>query len=427
MITSKTDQSQIRAKIRRYKSINLGEVSAPFLFESARGSYVYDSQGQAKLDFTSGYGVANTGWMHPKLVAAVQQQLEKATYAPPWFATELALELSEILLKKVPLNMSACLRSTGGAEAMEGVLRAVFALTGKSTLVSFERSYHGGTAKAIRLSDYEAFHLMEMPKSAHHYLKVPFPNEQRVAESLNKLEAIFQTTPDIAAFIAEPVIGSGGVLVPPDGFLKRLQDLCRKYKVLFVVDEVITGFGRTGSFSACESEGLSPDAILFAKGMGSGYIPIGCGILNKELSDALRQYEDVTPTFAWTPLACAAAIANIQVIEEEGLCEKAKVDGDYLLKATKDLLYTYLPNHTKEVRGKGLMIGIELQNPGNPKPTQRFTQKLLLGLFHEGLMCCADWDSHTIILMPPLTIAQRELDEGLNQMEKILKKYSKNL
>ena len=155
----------MREKIRRYKAINLGEVSVPHFFSSANGRTLYTSQGDAILDFTSGYGVANTGYMHPKVLHAVRQQLKKATYCPPWLATELALELSEVILEIAPEGMAACLRSTGGSEAMEGTLRAVSALTGKSTLVSFNRSYHGGTAKAIRLSDYEAFNLLEIQRS----------------------------------------------------------------------------------------------------------------------------------------------------------------------------------------------------------------------------------------------------------------------
>jgi 4-aminobutyrate aminotransferase-like enzyme len=144
----------MREKIRKYKEINLGEVTVPHFFSHAKGCYIYTSRGDAVLDYTSGYGVTNTGWMHPKVLQAIRQQLKKATYCPPWLATELALELSEVLLEIVPKGLNACLRSTGGSEAIEGTLRAVSALTGKNTLVSFNRSYHGGTAKAVRISDY---------------------------------------------------------------------------------------------------------------------------------------------------------------------------------------------------------------------------------------------------------------------------------
>lgn len=433
----KTEQILTREKIRRYKTINLGEVTVPYLFDRALGSYIYDKQGNAKLDFSSGYGVTNTGWTHPAIVAAVMQQLKKATYAPPWLATELALELSEVLLEMAPRGLTTCLRATGGSEAVEGALRAVYALTGKSTLVSFQRSYHGGTAKAIRLSDYAAFNLMDLPRSKHQYLKVPFPGRPesctngsgtvQEAASLAAIEEHFKTNPDIAAFIAEPVIGSGGVLVPPDGFLLRIQQLCQRYGVLFILDEVITGFGRLGGFTAAALMDLNPDALLFAKGMGGGYVPIGCALLNEALSNALRQYEDVSPTFGWTPLACAAALANIRVIKEEGLCAKAQVDGEYLLNATRSLLKTYLPDQTREVRGMGMMIGIELVDPLRAEPASRLLQKLLLAFFQEGLMCCADWDSHTLILMPPLTISQVELEIGLGIMEKVVRRFGKEI
>jgi 4-aminobutyrate aminotransferase-like enzyme len=426
----------MREKIRRYKAKNLGEVTVPHFFSHAKGCYIFTSRGDAVLDFTSGYGVTNTGWMHPKVVQAIKQQLKKATYCPPWLATELALELSEVILEIVPKGMTACLRSTGGSEAIEGTLRAVSALTGKNTLVSFNRSYHGGTAKAIRISDYETFNLAELPINPRKYLKVPFPGKYDSCangglaitefDSLNMLEKIFKSESDIAAFIAEPIIGSGGVLIPPEGFLLKIEDMCRRYGILFIIDEVITGFGRIGRFTASEIMKLTPDAIVFAKGMGGGYIPIGCAVLNEDLTNVLKKYQDVSPTFGWTPLACAAALANIGIIKEEGLCEKSETDGNKLLSATRSLMETYLPNHTHEVRGKGMMVGIQLVDKQSQEPCKLLVNKLLLAMFNMGLMCSADWNSQTIIIMPPLTITSKELNKGLGIMENVLKRYKKN-
>lgn len=422
-----------REMIRRYKTLNLAEVTVPFVFERAYGSYVYDTTGTAKLDFTSGYGVANTGWMHPQVVQAVSDQLRKATYAPPWLATESALALSEVMLSLAPPGMAACLRATGGAEAAEGAFRAAQLLTGKRTMVSFERAYHGGTGKAVRASDFEAFQLMGSPAYGRRFIKVPFPGaspgpspDRRLpdaSEVLVTIEELFTSNRDISAFVAEPVIGSGGVLVPPDGFLNRLQALCRQHGILFILDEVITGFGRLGEFSAASMFGLSPDAILFAKGMGGGAIPIGCSLLNEALSQAVRRFGDVSPTFAWTPVACAAALANIRVLQAEGLCEKARVDGDTLLAATRQVVDHQLAGYMPVVRGKGMMIGIELTDPESRRPARRLVQKLLLALFHEGLMCCTDWDSRTIILMPPLTLTPHELEEGVHIIEKVSKRF----
>ena len=425
----------MKEKIRRYKSINLGEVTIPHFFSHAKGCYIYTSRGDAVLDFTSGYGVTNTGWLHPKVIQVIRQQLKKSTYCPPWLATELALELSEVILEMVPKGLTACLRSTGGSEAIERTLRAVSALTGKNTLISFNRSYHGGTAKSIRISDYETFNLAEIPINSQHFLKIPFPgiydfnNNGGLAitesESLNILEKILNTEPDIAAFIAEPIIGSGGVLIPPEGFLLKIEDMCRRHGILFIVDEVITGFGRIGKFTASEIMKLTPDALVFAKGMGGGYIPIGCAVLNEDLTRILKKYQDVSPTFGWTPLACAAALANIRVIKEEGLCEKSETFGKELLTATKSLMETYLPNHTLEVRGKGMMVGIQLVDKRSHEPCRLLVNKLLLAMFNMGLMCSADWNSQTIILMPPLTITPKELYKGLGIMEIVFKKYQK--
>jgi len=427
----------MKEKIRRYKAINLGEVTVPYFFSHTKGGYVYTSRGDAVLDFTSGYGVTNTGWMHPRVLQAIRQQLKKATYCPPWLPTELALDLSEVMLEIVPKGMTSCLRATGGGEAIEGALRAVSALTGKSSLVSFNRSYHGGTSKAVRISDYISFDLLEIQKSDRHFIKVPFPGIYDTynnggsaiteTDSLNKLENLFNTDPDIAAFIAEPVIGSGGVLTPPEGFLLKIQALCRKYGVLFIVDEVITGFGRVGWFTASEAMNLTPDALIFAKGMGGGHVPIGCAVLNEDLTNILKKYQDVSPTFGWTPLACAAALENIRVIKEEGLCAKAQLDGIKMLTTIKGLMNTYMPDHTLEVRGMGMMIGIQLVDPVTHQPGRLLVNKLMLAMFNQGLMCSADWDSHTIIIMPPLTISPKDMDKGLGIMETVIRRYSKKI
>ena len=176
--------------------------------------------------------------------------------------------------------------------------------------------------------------------------------------------------------------------------------------------------------TAAERFGLHPDALVLAKGMGGGYQPIGAAVLSKALTEALRKYEDVTPTFAWTPLACTAALANIEVIRKYRLVENAQTLGDYLQKRVSDLFHSCLPEQTAEVRGLGLMIGVELvQDAASRKPATRLVQKLLLALFKEGLMCCADWDSHTLILMPPLTISRQEIEKGLDIMEKVVRRW----
>jgi 4-aminobutyrate aminotransferase-like enzyme len=419
--------------LRRYKAANTGEVTVPFIFDRASGSYVFDREGNAVLDFSSGYGVANTGWMHPRVLAAMEQQLQKSTYAPPWFATEQGLELSELLLGISP-GMDACVRATGGADAMEAILKAVFALTGKREIISFQRAYHGGTGRAIRLSDFQAFNLPEMPGGSFTYHKVSAPwclrcpLDMKPASCgfacLEQTERLLKSKRQIAAFVVEPVLGSGGVIVPPEGYLMALSALCRQYSVLMVYDEVITGFGRLGAMSAAELYHIQPDAIAYAKGMGSGYVPVGAALLNTDLAEALRRYEDVTPTFSWTPLACAAACANIRLIQAENLPIKALQSGIFLLENIRRLFEAWLPDQTAEVRGQGMAIGVELvKDKENLEPAPRLVNKLLLAFFKEGLMCCASWDSRVLVLLPPLTLSQPEMESGLAIMERVLRRY----
>jgi 4-aminobutyrate aminotransferase-like enzyme len=420
--------------IKRYKATNTGEVTVPFIFERASGCFIYDRDGNDVLDFSSGYGVTSTGWMHPRVVEAVAQQLQKATYSPPWCMTEQALELSDLLLEITP-GMAACIRATGGADAMEAILKAVYAYTGKREVVSFLRAYHGGSGRAIRLSDFEAFNLPEMPGGSFTYHKVtpawclrcPLgkkPDSCQFA-CLEQAERLFQENNQIAAFVVEPVIGSGGVIIPPPGYLQALANLCRNYAILLIFDEVITGFGRLGAMSAAELYQVQPDAVAYAKGMGGGYVPIGAALVNEDLANALRNFEDVTPTFSWTPLAVAGALANIQLVRDEGLPQKALASGAFLKNQIQQLFEHYLPEHTAEVRGQGLAIGVELvKDKTTMEPATRLVNKLLLALFKEGLMCIASWDSRVFVVMPPLIISQEEMELGLSILERVLRRYS---
>ncbi len=425
---------QNRVNIKKYKDVNVSEVSLPVCFNRAEGLYIYDSEDNRYLDFTSGYGVTNSGWLRPEIAEAMQKQLRKAAYAPPWLPSCQAIELSELLLKIVPDNLVKCARASGGADANEIIHKAVYAATGKKGVLSFYRSYHGGTHFTLNISDAETFHLPKLPREAEfHFTEPPYcyrcpfgktPDNCNL-ECTAAIEKLLQSENNIAAFFAEPVLGSGGVIVPPAKYWKRVREICDRYGVYLVFDEVLTGFGRLGAITASELFDIKPDAISFAKGISNGYAAIGAALLNEELAEGLKKYEDVSATFAWTPLSCVVAKTNIEIILSENLPDNALTKGEILLEQVNHLFRKYLPDNTGDVRGIGLMIGIELVEDQTSKiPDRKKMRKFVIAALRNGLMVCASWDFQAIVLMPPLTITNREIYEGLDLIEMTLKEIT---
>jgi 4-aminobutyrate aminotransferase-like enzyme len=423
-----------RQLIKKYKEVNLGEVSVPVCFHHAKGAYLYDHDGRSFLDFTSGYGVTSSGWLREEIAAAIAEQLQRSAYAPPWLPSEEAVDLSTMLLDITPPNLVKCARAIGGADANEIIFKSVYGCSGRKGVISFQRSYHGGTHFALTISDAEAFHLPQLPGGAsYHFVEAPYcyrcPHG-KTSDSCNLectavIERLLQVEKDIGSFFVEPVMGSGGVIIPPLKYLQRIRELCDAYRVFLVFDEVLTGFGRLGSMTATELFGVQPDAISFAKGMSAGYTAIGAAVVNEELAAGIKKYEDVSATFAWTPLSCCIAKANINLIQKDRLVDNAVQQGKVLLEQTTLLFERYLAGHTGDIRGLGLMIGIELVSDRISKvPDKKLTQKFVIAAFRQGLMVCASWDFQVVILMPPLNISESEVQEGLSRMESVLKAIS---
>jgi 4-aminobutyrate aminotransferase-like enzyme len=403
----------------------------PICISTTQGNCLVDAEGTSYLDFSSGYGVTNAGWHRPELIEAVKSGLDKLCYSPPWFPTEEAVELSETLLSIVPGTLTKCARATGGGDANETIFKAAYAFNHKKGVLSLSRSYHGGSKFAVSLSDAEAFRLPRMPQfldyhkvEAPYCFRCPLKKEPTTCGTAcaSLVEDAIEQHPDIGVLFVEPVVGSGGALVPPNDYLKIVRDICARHNVVFVLDEVITGFGRLGAMTGSALFDVEPDAMSFGKGMGGGLVPIGAAMLSEELASALGEYEDVTPTFAWTPIACLAAKLNIELIIKENLAEQAATKGEYLMSRLKPLFDEYLPGKLGDMRGKGLLIGIELvEDAETKKPAAHLTRKLMFGLVRKGLMVCASWDLQTIILMPPLNISSEDLDRGIGIVEEQLK------
>jgi 4-aminobutyrate aminotransferase-like enzyme len=407
----------------------------PMAFGTASGCEITDIEGNKYIDFSSGYGVVNAGWQRRELVRELQMQAEKSCYSIPWIAHMEAVRLAEKLIMIAPDKLRKCVRATGGGDANELAIKAICSKHG-GDILSFHNSYHGGTSVTLSLGDSRQFHFPANPAGLTEFKAFP-PYCYRCHfnksfgkcsfECAHSVEKILKENRNITTAILEPVIGSGGIIVPPSGYFRVLCDILHHYGIKIIVDEVITGFGRTGSLLATDQMDLVPDVITLGKGMSSGYVPIGAAVMTSELSDHMsRNYNDVTSTFAWTPLACAVALANINLIIDEKLDSNAQVTGEYLKKNLAEIFYRCLPEHTGEVRGKGLMAGVELVKDQNTKdPAYFLGKKIVLACQKRGLIIGAAWNWNVLVFLPPLIITVEEIDRGLNILEDILRDYCK--
>lgn len=410
------------------KRVNTGRFESIGI-EKVVGNTLIDFDGNEYIDFSSGYGVTNAGWHREKVIESIKAHIEKLSYSTLAYPTLPALQLSELLLKLMPTNFSKCARAVGGADANEIIFKASIAFNGRKKLLSLDRGYHGGTKSAVSISS-EKFNLPRFP-SLFDYVHAPTPfchacplgkkKESCNIDCAQLIDDIFKKDTEIGLFIMEPVIGSGGVISPPLEYYSIVQDICKHHNVTFAFDEVITGFGRIGALTAMEKFGIIPDAVSFAKGLGGGMIPIGATLLNKDLAESIEKYQDVTSTFAWTPLACAVAIANIEVLIEENLPGEANVKGEYLISKLTDLCSKYIPEKIGGIRGVGLLIGIELKKPGSAEIDFDSTEKLYNQLIKKGLMVSTSWLMDVVIMMPPLNITYSDIDKGLNIFEDCIK------
>ena len=418
------DNKQVFALARKNLVFDASFASA---FHTGSGVRFQDIEGGSYIDFSSGYGVSNVGWQHPEMIAMLQQQAAKSNYAPPWMPTEEAALLAERLVQFVPDTGYKVLRATGGGDANEIILKVLFASQGMGSVLSFYRSYHGGTHAALGMSDIKAFKLPEIRKDyEEHKVEPPYcfrcPVKKDPAtcntECLQLVEEKMRAHPDIRIFMAEPILGSGGVIVPPKNYFTQLRALCDQYNVVLVMDEVLTGNGRTGHWLASEYYSIVPDAFSLAKGLASGYAAIGAAVIKEEYLETFYKYDDVSSSFAWSPMSCAVALKNLEILERDSYLENARIQGDYLKTNFEFLMRKKLPDQFGEVRGLGAMIGCEfVDNQQNKNPNPRLSMRVLLGMLKRGCMWCASWDYTVMIAMPPLCITKEESDEALNILE----------
>ncbi|MEU9761321.1 aspartate aminotransferase family protein [Streptomyces sp. NPDC047985] len=360
----------------------------PLAVAGAEGAYFWDYDGNRYLDFTSGLVYTNIGYQHPAVVAAIQEQAGRlATFAPA-FAIEARSEAARLIAERTPGDLDKIFFTNGGAEAVENAIRMARLHTGRAKVLSAYRSYHGATSTAINLTGDPRRWPSDNGSAGVVHFWAPFlyrspfhseTEEQECARALQHLEdtLAFEGPGTIAAIILETIPGTAGIMTPPPGYLAGVREICDRYGIVFVLDEVMAGFGRTGKWFAADHFDVVPDLMTFAKGVNSGYVPLGGVAISAEIAATFetRPYPGGL-TYSGHPLACAAAVATIHVMEDEKVIENAAHMGETVLgPGLRDLAERH-PS-VGEVRGLGAFWALELVRdretreplvPYNPTP-----------------------------------------------------------
>jgi ornithine--oxo-acid transaminase len=373
----------------------------PVVISKAEGVWLFDPEGNRYMDMLSAYSAVNQGHRHPKIIKALKDQADRVTLTSrafhndklgPWYEKICSLTKKEMAL---PMNT--------GAEAVETAVKAArrwaYERKGvahdKAEIIACIGNFHGRTMTAVSLSS-EAEYKRGFGPMLEGFKLIPFGDTKALEQAI---------TPNTAAFLVEPIQGEAGINIPPDGFLKQAFEICKENNVLFLADEIQVGLGRTGKMFACEWEGVEPDLYILGKALGGGVFPISCVTANK---DVLGVFDPGShgSTFGGNPLACAVSMAALEVIIAEKLPERSLELGGYFLGELKKINNPLI----KEVRGRGLFIGVELQ-----APARKFCEQLM----QAGLLCKETHET-VIRFAPPLVITKEQLDWAIERIKTVL-------
>jgi taurine--2-oxoglutarate transaminase len=399
----------------------------PIPMARAEGIYFWDADGKRYIDFSSQLMNVNIGHQHPKVVRAIQEQAARLCFAHPGMATEPRGLLGQKIAQVAPGNLNKTFFCLGGAEANENAIKMARMFTGRFKVMARYRSYHGATHGAIALTgDYRRLPVEPAMPGVVHFLdpycyRCPFgwTRDTCHRECISHVEEIiaYEGPQNIAAIFMEGVTGSNGLLVPPDDYWPRIRQICDKYGILLVSDEVMSGWGRTGRWFAVDHWGVVPDIITTAKGLTSGYVPLGAVIV----SDAIAEYfEDKMLwcglTYSGHPLACAAGVATLQVYEEDGLIENAARVGEYLGQRLEQIKARHAS--VGDARYIGLFSALEIVKDKASKTPIDPLSEVSKFLRDNGLFTFVF--HNVLFIVPPLCINEAQLDEGLAIIERAL-------
>ena len=419
----------------------------PIPVKSAKGVYFWDVDGKRYLDFNSMVMCVNIGHGDDRVIQAIIQQARELPFAGPQMATRPRAKLGEILASITPGDLNHFLYTLGGADANENAIKLARAFTGRHKILARYRSYHGASLGALaatgdpRRVAWEpdvapgVVHFLDpyRYRSTFHRTNPNISEEEFCIDYLNHLEEVilYEGPQSIAAIMAEPVTGTNGVIIPPEGYLQGMRSLCDRYNILFIADEVMSGFGRTGTWFAVDHWNVVPDIMTMAKGLTSGYAPLGAVAMKPEIAHFFdeRAYQGGL-TYNGHPISMAAAIANIEVLQQDHLIENSARMGSVMSDMNAELMGRHPSIGT--TRNIGLFGVIELvKNRQTHEPLVPFNasgpimSKLKEELLAKGLFIYTHW--HTILLLPPLCINEAQLQEGYAIIDQALEIVDQSL
>jgi len=429
--------SSVRSLDSRYL-VNCIPVRDDVVVRRAYGIKIEDESGKVYYDFFSGIAVSNVGHLHPRVVEAVKRQLERYDHISMLYYSDVVVELAKKLAEVTPSKLEKSFFCNSGAEAVEGAVKfakkyAVYKGRSGLTTISFYGSFHGRTALTLTLTGQRKYkgrlgNFANYPGVIH----VTPPYYYRFGGSMDEkdfglwiadyvAEVIDYFEPEsVGAVIVEPILGEGGIIVPPDTFLPRLRKITEIRGIPLIIDEVQTGLGRTGKMFACEHWSIEPDIMTLAKALGGG-LPLGAIITSEEISSSLEPGDHFS-TFGGNPICCAAASAVLDIIREEKLVENASSVGEYILNALRELEVDY--DFVGEVRGKGLMIGIEfVEDKDSKRPAQELAQKIKSEMLKKGyILGLGGIYKNVLRIQPPLIIRREEAEKFIETIYETLNK-----
>lgn len=373
----------------------------PIVITRAEGIWVEDPEGRRYMDMLSAYSALNQGHRHPRVIAALKEQADKVTLTSRAFHND---QLGPFYQQVAQLtNKGMVLPMNSGAEAVETAIKAARrwaydvkgVAPGTANIIVCEDNFHGRTITAVSMSSNDEYKRGFGPLTPG-FTVIPYGD-------IDALRAAI--TPSTAAFLVEPIQGEAGIVIPPDGYLRMAADLCQRQQVLFMADEIQTGFGRTGKMFACDWEDVVPDVYIMGKALGAGVLPISAVAANRDILGVFEPGSHGS-TFGGNPLACAVARAALDVIVEEALPERSRQLGEKLLLALRAMANP----HILEVRGRGLFVGVVLDVPARP---------YCEALMQRGLLCKETHD-HVIRFAPPLIISDVDLDDAIQRIRAVL-------
>jgi len=420
VVFRKSKSGRVLETLAQYESPNIlwvdPEGGWPIVWERAKGANVWDAEGRKYLDLTSAFGVAAAGHANPRVIAAGQKQMAKLTHAmgdvhPHAGKAELARELSRITFERWPGEQTGkSIFCSSGFEAVEAALKTAYLATKKRGVIAFTGGYHGLGYGALNTTHREHFRRPFQAQLGGFGHFVTFPSAPAQLRGLEREIRRLLRTERVGAILAEPIQARGGIQIPPDGFLRLLRKVCDDSRILLILDEIYTGFGRTGRWFACEHESVAPDLICLGKALAGGF-PLSACVGRSDIIDRAwppSTGEAIhTSTFLGHPVGCAMALAQIREVRRQRLPERSAAEGKWLKEELR--LEFRWPGGTAELRGRGLMVGVELRDKAG-KPDTAGCLKIIKEMLRRGFILLPEGEAANVISMtPPLTIRRGQV------------------